>query len=74
MALSVQYATKQIPPNRKLNEKSSNKETDHYDVMCFSHKQLSSKHMNSIPVSLFPIYIFIEMAKKGLGTHIVSLD
>ena len=30
--------------------------------------------MNSIPISLFPICISIEMAQKILGTHTVSLD
>ena len=74
MASSVQYSLRLITTYWKVNKKRSRYETIHYEVMIFSHKQLFSEHMNSIPVSLVPICISIEMAQNSLRTHTVSLD
>ena len=74
MVSSTQHTTNLITTYWKLNKKCSRYETIHYDVIIFSHKQLSSKFMNSIPVSLFPTCISIEMAQRVLETHAVSLD
>ena len=55
MASSVQYITKLMTTNMKLNKKCRRYETIQYCVLNFNHKQLSSKHMNFIPAFLFPI-------------------
>ena len=52
----------------ETEQKCSRYETIQYDVINFSHKQLSSGHMISIPVSLFPLCMSIEMAQRVLGT------
>ena len=65
MASSKQYTTMLITIYKKLNKKCNRYETIRYDVEIFSHKQLSSGLMNSIPVSLFPICIFIELGPRN---------
>ena len=66
MASSVQYTTRLIPTQKKLNKKCSKYETNQYDVIKFSHKQLCSGHMTFILVPLFPNCISIEKAQRIL--------
>ena len=65
MASSVQYIIRLITTYWKLKKKCSKYETNQYDVINFSHKQLFSGHMISITVSLFPMCISIEMGHSN---------